>query len=420
MYKQNILKNNVRLLTVPMRGTKTITILVIVKTGSRYEDKDNNGISHFLEHMFFKGTKKRPSALAIAGELDGVGGEFNAFTSQEYTGYWVKVDREQLKLAADVVSDMLLNSKFSDGEINRERGTIIEEINMYYDNPIMYIEFVFESCLYGDTPAGRDVLGTKENILGFGRQDIINYFNSHYSAANTVVCVAGNLKPGSASMVNKYFSRLKDFPVVGKEAVSERQTEPEIKLHHKKTDQVAISLGVRTFPVNHRDEFIVKLIAVILGGSMSSRLFTELREKKGLAYYVRTQAEFYTDSGYLTTQAGVPANKVKEAVKIILSEYKKIKNTLVNAKELIRNRDLIRGRATLQLESSDNLADWYARQAILRSDILTPEEFFNKIDGVQPRDIRRVARDIFVNRGLNLAIIGPFRNKDKFERMLKL
>jgi len=420
MYHLQTLKNKLKFITIPVRGTKTATILLMVGAGSKYEARENNGISHFLEHMFFKGTKKRPNAQAITGELDSVGAEFNAYTSKEYTGYWVKVDSSKIRLAADIVSDMLLHSKFSSAEINREKGVIIEEINMKYDNPMMYIEDVFESCLYGNTPAGWDVIGTKRNILKLRRQHFLKYLTSQYGANNTVVCLAGNIRPSMEKLVKQYFSKFKKSDFKDKLPVEEKQIHPQIKLHYKKTDQATLSLGVRTWPINHRYEFVTKLMSILLGGSLSSRLFTEVRERLGLAYYVRTQAEFYTDTGYLTTQAGVPIRKVEQAIKAILSEYKKLTKTLVSQEELIKTRDLIRGRSMIQFELSDNMASWYARQAILRDKILTPQEFFKKINKATVLDIKRIAQQIFTNQGLNLAIIGPFKDKKKFEKILKL
>lgn len=417
------LKNKLRLITIPMRGTKTATVLVMVRTGSKYENKNNSGISHFLEHMFFKGTEKRPDALAISSELDGIGAEFNAFTGKEYTGYWVKAASDKIDLAMDVVSDMLLNSKLDKKEIEREKGVIIEELNMYRDNPAMYIEDLFEELLYGNQPAGRDTIGTKENILKFKRRDFTDYLASQYGAQNTFVCVAGNFAGALRAMpiqVEKYFSKLKASKYKDKAAVKEAQSKPEIKLHYKKTDQAHLSLGARAFPIGHKDEAALKAAAILLGGSMSSRLFIELRERKGLAYSVKTQAEFYTDSGYLTTEAGVPIGKAAEAIKIILGEYKKLAETLVDKKELERTKNLIRGRAAIQLESSDNVASWYGKHMVLRDKILTPEEFLKAMDSVTVKDIQRVARDIFINKGLNLAIIGPFEDEKKFSKILVL
>ena len=410
MPKIQKLKNGLRFINIPMSGTKTAAILVMVGTGSKYENKDNNGISHFLEHMFFKGTKKRPSALAISGELDGVGGVYNAFTGKEYTGYWVKVDAGKIGLAMDVVSDMLLNSKLEPNEIEREKGVIIEEMNMYRDNPIMHIEDLFEECLYGDQPAGWDTIGAKENVSRFKRKDFTEYLQSQYGAQSVVVCLAGNItEPSSNALVNKYFSKLKKSDFQDKRPVVEKQTKPKIKMLYKKTDQAHLSLGVRAFPLGHKDEFVLKVLSVILGGSMSSRLFSELRERRGLAYYVNTAAELYTDSGYLTTQAGVPVNKLPQAVKIVLKEYGRLKKDLVNKKELRRVKDLIKGRSVIQLEASDSVANWYGRQAILRGDVFPPEHYFEKISEVTAGDIRRVARDIFADKVLNLALIGPYK-----------
>lgn len=420
MYKQEKLKNGLNLITVPMIGTKTATILVMFRTGSKYENKDNNGISHFLEHMFFKGTIKRPTALAIAGELDGVGAEFNAFTSKEYTGYWVKVDSSKIELAADIVSDMLLNSKFDSEEIEREKGVIIEEINMRRDNPLIYIEDVFEECLYGDTPAGWNVIGRKENVKKFNRRDFLNYFNSQYGVSDMVICLAGDIKNKGEKIIGRYFSLLKKADFKPKKRVEENQTKPQVKIHYKKTNQATICLGVRAFPFGHDQEFVLKVLSTILGGSMSSRLFINLRERQGLAYYVRTQTELYTDSGYLATQAGVPVEKIDLAVKIILAEYKRLTRVLVDKKELNRTKDFIRGRSVIRLEASDDMADWYAEREILGGKVLEPEMLFRKIDLVKNQDLREVAKKIFVDQGLNLAIIGPFKNKERFEKILKL
>ncbi|MFC1678216.1 M16 family metallopeptidase [Patescibacteria group bacterium] len=437
MFKLQTLQNGLRLITLPMKGTRAVTALVMIGTGSKYETRKNSGISHFLEHMFFKGTEKRPSAMAIASTLDGIGAEYNAFTGKEYTGYWVKAEAGKIKLAMDVVSDMLLNIKLEQEEIEREKGVIVEELNMYQDNPIMHIEDVFETCLYGDTPAGWDTIGTRETIMSFGRQDFTQYFQSQYAPHNTIVSLVGNIDHAQAKrLAEKYFStpkfieRGRDFQE--KKKVREKQARPQIKLHYKKTDQAHLSLGVRTVGYDHKEKLIIKLLSIILGGSMSSRMFINLRERNGLAYYVRTGTESYTDCGYLTTRAGVPVAKLPQALKIILSEYRKIKNNLVGPEELKRNKDLLKGRVTLQLEASDNQADWYGRQATLLDTIkrtkrnkkalnlLTPEKYFKLIEGISSKDIQRVARKVFVNKGLNLAIIGPFRGDKSLKKIIKL
>ena len=420
MYDLKKLDNNLQTLTVPMQGTKTVTVLAMVKTGSRYENKDNNGISHFLEHMFFKGTEKRPTSVDVAGELDNVGGEYNAFTGKEYTGFFVKVASEHVELALDVVSDILANSKFSKEEIEKEKGVIIEEINMFHDNPLIYIEDLFERCLYGDTPLGWDIAGPKENIRSFSREDFLKYFNSQYSAGNTILSMAGDISAEQGKeLLTRYFGEFAHTEFQEKKGAKEEQERPEVELMHKDTGQANLSLGVRGYSIAHPDKYVVKVISAILGGSMSSRLFTELREKQGLAYYVRTQNEAMTDTGYITTRAGVPTEKIKQAVDIILNEYKRLTEERVGEEELQRIKDMIKGRSVLNLESSDHISEWYAESLALQEEVLTPEDFLSKIEKVTSEDIMRVAGDIFREDKLNLALIGPVEDKEKLRGYLK-
>lgn len=406
------------LITVPIKGAPTATVLVIIKAGSKYETRENNGLSHFLEHMFFKGTVKRPNTLTLSSELDSLGGEYNAFTAKEFTGYWVKVAAAKLPAAMDIVSDMLLNSKIEAEEIDREKGVIIEELNMYEDNPMMHVEDVFESVLYGDTPAGWETIGTKKNINGFTRADFMKYLEAQYGSKSMYVVIVGGIKEEAKKEAIRMFSEFKPNKWQDKPAVRESQKAPQLAVVYKKTDQVNLSLGVRSYPIGHPDEFIVKLLSIILGGSMSSRLFISLRERNGLAYYVRTLNENYSDSGYLTTQAGVPIAKTEAAIKIILAEYKKLTSELVMAKELKRAKDLLQGKSLLQMEATDNLATWYARQAVLRRKMMTPGEFLKNINKVTALDLRRVAKKIFVNNGLNLALIGQAKS-EKIKNILK-
>jgi len=437
MFKEQKLKNGLSVITAPSRGTKTATILIMVGTGAKYENKKNSGLSHFLEHTFFKGTKNRPSSHSIVSELDGMGCDYNAFTGKEYTGYYIKVDSSKLNKAIDILSDIFLNSKFDASEINRERGVIVEELNMYRDNPMMYIEDIFEECLYGDTPAGRDTIGTKENILNLKRKEFVDYVNSQYSPENTYVVISGNISKGRIfSEIEKKFNveefnkRGKNF--IEKEKVLDVQKKKKIKLHYKKTDQANLSLGVRSYAYNHKDSQILKIISIILGGSMSSRLFINLRERNGLAYYVRTGVETYSDSGYITTQAGVPVDKIEKAIKIIITEYKKITKKLVDPTELKKAKDLIAGKTAIQLESSDNVANWYGRQIVLgktverenkkkkKVKIITPEEVLKEIKKIKPADIKRVSKELFRTEMLNLAVIGPYKDTKKFEKLLEI
>ena len=437
MFQSAVLDNGLRVIAAPMQGTKTAAVLALAATGSKYENRANNGLSHFLEHIFFKGSARRPSALAVSSALDGLGAEYNAFTGKECTGYWVKAEVRRLPEAMDILSDMLGRPCLPAVEINRERGVILEEMNMYRDNPIMFIEDLWEGLLYGDTPAGWDTIGTKENILRLAKPDFQAYLDSQYGPANMIVSIAGAVSPSLVlKLANRYFNTrffsVRGRSFHGKEAVVERQSAPGLCLHEKKTDQAHLALGVRAYPYDHPDKLAVRLLSIILGGSMSSRLFSSLRERRGLAYYIRAKDEVYTDSGYLAAWAGVPVPKLPLAIDIILKEFKRIARQPVADKELRLAKDLYRGRAALQLESADDLAGWYGRQAITLLALArgrgknpplalkTPARFFHLLDKITAADLRRVARDIFRTERLNLAVISPETDARKISSALAL
>jgi len=420
-YKKTILKNGLRILTVPAKNTKTAAVLVLVGTGSKYETKDINGISHFLEHMLFKGTKKRFSTIKIVEPLDQIGGHYNAFTSQEYTGYWAKVDASHLDLALDWVSDIYLNSLFNVKEIDRERGTILQEINMILDMPMHYVSNLWLKLLYGDQPAGWDIAGTENTVKSIQRNDFINYLKNHYSAKNTVIAVAGNInQEETVNKIKKYFQKINEYKIKNKLLVKEKQTKPQTLVHYKKTDQTHLILGVRAYNMFHPDRYALSILGDILGGYMSSRLFISVRERQGLAYYIRAGADMDTDVGYLAASSGVDNQKVDRAIKTILEEFKKITKQKVGPKELKKAKDHIKGSALIGMESSDEQASFYASQELLTGEILTLEEKFSKMDKVTINDIQRVSKDIFKPEKLNLALIGPFKDKNKFDKLLKI
>lgn len=420
MYKKTTLKNGLRIITVPQKEIKATTVLVLVKTGSKYEEREISGISHFLEHMLFKGTGKRREPKDVAEQLDKVGGDYNAFTGQEYTGYYAKVDMAHFDIALDWVSDIFLNSRIPAKEVEKERGVIIEEINMYTDNPMMYIDELWKTVLYGDQPAGWFEAGTKETVSKIKREDILKYIGSQYKAKNTIVCVAGNVKEKEAiAKVKKYFGGISKGDAKGKPKVVENQIDPQALIHYKKTSQGNLALGVRGVNVFHPDRYIFDVMSVILGGMMSSRLFIEVREKLGAAYYVRTHSESDTDTGSLVTFAGVDNNKAEKVIETILKEYKKLCRVKVPAAELKKAKDYIKGKTVLSLESSDAQASFYGMQDLLKNEILTVEEIFKEIDKVKSSDIMRVAKNIFKEEKLNLAVIGPFEDKEKFKKLLK-
>ena len=419
MYQKHRLKNGIRIITAPMKGTKTATVLVLVGTGSKNENKNNNGISHFLEHMFFKGTKKRPTKLDISKELDKIGGTFNAFTGKEHTGFWAKVDKSHSNIALDVISDMLLNSKFSVKDIEEERGTVIEELNMFLDNPMMKIPFLFEEVLYPNHPMGWDIGGTKETMNSVRRKDFVDYYKKYYNGDNTIVVIAGNFNEKEIrNKIKKYFissSRNKS----GKQIKAyDKQSKPEILLEYKKTDQTHLCLGVRGYNTDHKDKYVLSILSVILGGNMSARLYTSIVEK-GWAYYIYTSPENYKDVGYFMAQSGVNNKKCLEAIKIILDEFRKIKEKKISAEEIKRAKGYLKGRMSIALESSDAVANFVANQEVATGKILTIQEKFAKLEAVTAGDLMRVARDIFVDEKLNLALIGPFRDEKKFRKILK-
>lgn len=427
MFKKVVFKNGLRLITVPIKNSNSVTVLILVATGSKYEAKDINGVSHFLEHMFFKGTNKRPDTLKIAETLDEVGGEYNAFTSKEVTGFWAKVDKSHTGIALDWISDIFLNSKFDGKEIEKEKAVIIEEINMYLDTPTAYISDLWEKLLYGDQPAGWRVIGEKENILAINRQKVVDYYNTHYSALNTIVCVAGDiLEQEIESKLQDYFKNTEKRNVETKIKVKENQKNPEILIYNKKTDQTHFCLGVRAYDLFHPQRYALALLSIILGGNMSSRLFIKIREKNGLAYSIHTSADNFTDTGYLVTQAGVDHKNLEKSIDLILKEYKDLRDKKITAKELQKAKDYLKGAMSLSLDASDSQASFYTMQELLEGNILTPEEKFKKIDEVSPDDIKKVAEDIFLPAKLNLAVIGPIEEKrpggypEKLKQLLKL
>jgi predicted Zn-dependent peptidase len=422
-FNRKVLPNGLRVLTIPMPSFESATVMVMVGAGSRYETKTNNGISHFLEHMAFKGTEKRPHALDISTIIDGIGGEFNAFTGKETTGFYVKSAADKVEIAMDVLSDMLLHSKFDAKEIEKEKGVILEEINLYEDTPSRKIWDIYEELLYKDTPMGWDITGKKEIIKKVQRKDFLTYMSSFYGAQNLTVVVAGGIDSSKIEeLVNKYFGKMDKFDTLRYKKVSENQKKPELLLKQKKTEQVNVALGVRTVPLEHPDHYPLEVLASILGGGMSSRLFHEVREKRGLAYSVRSSSYHYGDCGSLVSIAGVDPKKVKEAISVMIEEYRKISNfkSQISNQELKKAKEFLKGHLVLELEDSRSVAGFYAQQELLEKQIDNPAAILEKIEKVTVEEVKSVAKKYFVNEGLNVAIIGNFTSGQEFENLLKL
>lgn len=414
------LKNGLRIITVPMKNTRVATVFVLVRTGSKHEEKSLSGISHFLEHMFFKKTKRRPSKVKIAEDMDKVGGLYNAFTGENYTGYYAKVDSSKFSLALDWVSDIYLNSLLPKEEVEKERSVIKEEINMYYDNPMRYCQILFQKLLYGDQPAGRDIAGTKETVSSIKREDLLGYMNSQYRAQNTVVVVAGDIKKREAEEgVIDAFSGIREGAAIESPPVEEKQEKPEVLTYYKETDQTHLCFGGRGFNSLSKHRFTQEVLASILGGMMSSRLFIRVREELGLAYYIKTEAEDDPDTGVVLTKAGVDNRKVKDAVSAIKEEYEKIQKEKVSSKELKKAKEHLKGKLAIVLEPSDALSYFHGTSELLEEKTYSLEEMFAFIDKVSSKNIQDAAKEIFKPENLNLAVVGPHKTKKPFEKILR-
>jgi predicted Zn-dependent peptidase len=419
-YNKTVLENGLRLVTIPMKDNPTITVFVLVEAGSKYEIKEKNGISHFLEHMCFKGTTRRPSNDSISTELDEIGSVYNAFTSQEYTGYYAKAQYAHLDKILDIVSDMYLNPLFPEIEIEKEKGVILEEINMYEDLPQRKVQNLITELVYGDQPAGWDIAGSKENIKKMSREDFITYRNKFYTSSATTVVVSGNFEEKKViEKVQEIFSIMPKLEKGTKKKVLEEQNKPAISLFKKETDQTHLVLGVRTFNIYDKREDAMDLLVGILDAGMSSRLFKKLRDEMGVCYYVSASQDASTDHGLFSISAGVDNARVKEVITVILEELNKLKNEIITPEELKKVKQNLAGTMYLGLESSDSLAKFYGGQEIMNEVIKNPEEIKAEIEAVTPEQIRALARDIFVDQGLNLAIVGRFEDKADFEDILK-
>ena len=420
-FKKRVLKNGLRIITIPKKESETTNILILAETGSKYEASEEAGLSHFLEHMFFKGTKQRPKAGDISTELDAMGAENNAYTSQELTGYYATVQPKLADKALDVLADMYLNATFPEADIKKEFGVIVEEMNMYEDLPKQQAQKLFFSLLYGDQPAGRPIIGSKETVRGFTQKDFLNYRAKHYVAEATVVVVAG--KFNEARMVKKIERQFKNISTTSnppKLPVTESQTKPAVAVKRKDSDQTHLVLGFRTFWAGHQDTEVVDLLAAILGGGMSSRLFRKIRDELGAAYYVSAYNDYYTDHGVLMIPVGTDNKRVEEIVKVILEECRKLTTALISKAELDRAKESMLGKLFLNLERSSGLAAFYGGEEIVRGKLESPEAMARKTRAITPRQIRAVAQKIFKNKSLNLALVGPFDNPSQFEPVLHL
>ncbi len=419
MFKKTTLDNGLRVITNKLDGTKAVTVLVLVGAGSRYENREIRGISHFLEHMFFKGAEKYKNTKEVSEAVDSVGGEFNAFTGKEYAGYYVKVASEHVNVACDVLSDMLVNSKFAQEEIEKERGVILEEYNMYQDTPMYQIGWNFENLVFGDQPLGWDQIGTKELIKGVMHKDFVDYKEKLYTPDNVVIAVVGNIENDEAvDLIQKYFGMKAGEKAYEFEGLVEKAG-GQVNLKEKKTEQAHIAIGFPGYSEMHKDHWTWKLIAVVLGGNMSSRMFLGVREAKGLAYYIHTSTDNYVDGGILVTNAGVDLKRIDEAVAGIVEEYRRFRDEGLPEAELLKSKSFLKGKMVLGLEDSEEYAHLLGKYELLHGVMRSPEEIMKMIDAVKISDIKRVCDDLLKEEALKLAVIGPFGDEEHFKELLK-
>jgi predicted Zn-dependent peptidase len=419
-FAKTTLSNGLRVVTAEMPAAKSVACFVMLAAGSRYETRDTNGIAHFAEHMFFKGTEKRPTAREIAGEIDSIGGEFNAFTGKEYTGYYVKCAAEHRDVALDVLIDMLRNSKFDPDEIEREKGVIVEEMNMYYDTPRDYVDGVYDELLYGDQPLGWDIIGTKDTVRAATRDTFLSYLERWYRAPRMVAGVAGAIGNDAVERLESLLGNVQNGSSGAPEPVAWEQDEPRVKVHTKQSDQAHVRLGVHSYPLGHPDRYALVLLATALGGGMSSRLFTEVRERRGLAYYIYGHNMGYTDTGTLFAQGGVDIKRIDDAVSTIVSEFGRIAADPLDPDELEKARNFAKGRLVLSLEDPKGMILFGLRDEVLEGRLREPDDVLAGLDAVTLEDVQRVAQDVIRDDRLNLALIGPFDDADRFEKLLSL
>lgn len=420
-YKLSKLTNGLRVITVPLPSLTSVTVTVWVRTGSRFEEKRVNGISHFLEHMVFKGGKKYTTAKEVFGAIDALGAQNNAATSKEWTNFYIKCRVGVIDTAFDILSDVVLWPKLSSEEIEKERGVILEEIALYEDTPISKIGDLFENLMFSKKPLGWDIIGTPEIIKSISGDDFLKYRSKHYYPENMLIIVSGGVSEERVlALAKKYFSKIgKEGKVARKPKESYRQDKPKVLVKYKETDQAHLIIGYQGNPLGHKDRYSEAILSTVLGGGASSRLFTEIREKRGLAYEVRTSTGRYLDTGYMATYVGVRLKAIGEAIKVIIEEHGKIIAAReLDEKELKKAKEYLKGHLALSLEDTKAVNNFFGYEELMLGKVRTPEEVFEKIDAVVDDDVVSVAKDVFRPQKLNLAIIGPYKNQARFEKLL--
>jgi len=429
MHHVKKLKNGITLITVPVEGTKAATILAMFPVGSRYENPKISGISHFVEHMLFKGTEKRKSAQDISRTLEAVGADYNAFTYKDYTGYYVKIDGTKQEMAFDLLSDMIFKSVILAAEAEKEKGAIVEELRMYEDNPMMAIDLLSDKLVFKNNTLGWDIGGSEKTVREMTREELWSYYQQHYSPRNMVLVVAGAVpKQKRLAELMRYFESHTSPPHATDLRFYQKKFSPfvwpkanlpwadRVAVEERKVDQAHVIMNFPGLKNNHPDRYALAVLLNILGGGMSSRLFVEVREKRGLAYMVKTSASAFRDVGLCYVQAGLDPARLGEAAKVIKQELQKIAREPVSEVELEDAKNNIAGRTALHMEDSSAQAEWFAKQFLFSPTVQTPDQFLLKLKSVSRAQVQRLAKQLLVWERMRLAVIGPFGK----EKVLKL
>lgn len=409
-YHKRVLKNKLTIIEVPSTDAESVVVDFFVKTGSRSETAKENGISHFLEHFLFKGTKKYPSAMAITELVDGIGGEMNANTGKEHTQYYIKAHHSRLEMIFEILTDMIQQPLLDKPELEREKGVIVEEINMYLDSPRSVVGNLLEETMWPKQALGRDIAGTPETVTKFTQAMFRSYLERHYQTGNMIVGISGRYdRKKLNSLIKKYWEKIPAKKFNGWDKSKNHQTAPRVSVKFKDTQQAHFDLGFKSFGYDDKRGRIAAVLSSLLGGGMSSRLFTEIREKRGLAYYVRAGQSAYIDTGVFDVSAGVQVGKLEEAVKVTLEELDKLKTGDISDKELLKAKEYLKGRTTIYLEDNQARLDWFLEQTAFKKQVKTPAEVFREIDSVTKAEIAKIARDLFLPQKLSFAVVGPYK-----------
>ena len=419
MYQRSALDNKLRVLTSTMDHTQSVSIVICVGAGSRYESDELAGVSHFIEHLPFKGTESWPTARAVSEAIEGVGGVMNASTDREMTVFWIKVARLHYKTAFAVLMDMVLKSRLDPEEVEKEREVIQEELRMIYDQPSYRVDLLIDEAMWPDQAMGRDVGGTLETVADIQQKDIREYMHQQYNPANTVVAVAGNIT--HEEVVDMLVETTRDWKPLESlewEPATDTVEGPLVKVERRRSDQTHLCLGVRGLSLAHPDRYVFGLMNTILGDGMSSRLFLNLREEQGLAYDVQSSTSNFRDTGSLVVYCGVEPQKTNDAVKTIVQEFQGM-HEAPSEQELNKAREYTKGRLLLRMEDTRAVASWLGAQELLQDSVRTPDEVVDYLDAVEPADIARVAKSFLSDESMRLAVVGPRGGEKTLAGMLR-